>query len=443
MPEISQLPASSELEQALLGAILIDPELRERISLEQEDFYIHRHRFIWQALSRLNGNTDMFTVAAELERDDHLDEIGGPAYLAVLVSRVGSALNGEDYAERIKEFSQRRRMITAANELARLAFDLDSCLDESDTIVERLRAQKPVTGAAQPIQTWAAEVYGEVEHRMSSGEHAALTTGFVDLDKLIGGLYPDEGTFFYLAGQPGVGKTILWANVCEHLALQAPGAMYSLEMKRLRLMLRSFSARTGLSVWDMRQGRITDQQLRQLQEGLPEYDRLRLFVSDNHEWTTAGLRADLYRLKREHGVKWFAVDYLALISDPVPRGEEWMREREISRRLLGICRSLGMACIAIHTLNKEGFKKHAGMKAFSGAAGVMYDADISAYLSESEDSAFRLNASAWTPIDLNLVKNRDGEGGLGSITLGRMKHVPKFITPSYNQPEEKEQWYQK
>lgn len=445
MSDIGQVPASQELEQAVLGAILINPDLRAQVDLSGDDFYSHRHRTIWGAMGRLNGNTDMITLSDELDKAGQLGEIGGPAYLAALITRVGTTLYTEEYALRLRDLSQRRRMLAAANELARIAFDLDASPDTAYALLDQLVTQRPVQGAAQPIRDWVVQAYQEISRRATQEvPDFSLNTGFPDIDALIGGLYPDEGTFFYLAGQPGVGKTILWSNICEHLATQAPGAMYSIEMKRLRLMLRSFSARTGISVWNMRQGKVDEAQLGHLADSLPAYDRMRLFVSDSSEWSTQGLRADLYRLKREHGVRWFAVDYLALINDQAQRSDEWDRVREVSRRLLGICRSLGMACIAIHTLNKEGFNKHAGMSAFSGSAGVMYDADISAYLSDGESKSFAVNGGAWTPIDLNVVKNRDGEGGLGSVTLGRMKNAPRFITPSLtNQPEEKAPWYHK
>lgn len=444
MPDVGELLASSDLEQAVLGSVLISPDLRERVDLYEDDFYLHKHRYIWQAMGKLNGSTDILTLSDELEKSGKLRDIGGPAYLVKLMSMIGSSLNVEEYAIRLRELAQRRRMITAASELAKIAFDLDASPDDAYAVLEQLQAQKPVLGSAQPVQDWVVAAYNEIARRMARGaSDFSLSTGYPDIDRLIGGLYPDEGSFFYLAGQPGIGKTILWSNICEHLATQAPGAMYSIEMKRLRLMLRSFSARTGISVWNMRQGRIDDQQLTRLQESMQDYDRMSLFVSDSSDWTTQGLRTDLYRLKREHGVRWFAVDYLALINDQTPRADEWDRVREISRRLLGICRSLGMACIAIHTLNKEGFNKHAGMSAFSGAAGVMYDADISAYLSAGESKSFQINGAAWDPVDLNVVKNRDGEGGLGSVTLGRMKHVPKFITPTLNHKEEEVPWYSK
>jgi replicative DNA helicase len=140
-PQVQSLPHSRQAEEAVLGAILIDSESYFTVAqfLKPDDFYIVRNRWIWEACTRLHerrGPIDYLTVCEALEQQGQLGEVGGPAYIMSLINQTPSSLNAEAYAHLVEENSVRRRMLTAANELARLAYDqkqsVDTIMDEAE-----------------------------------------------------------------------------------------------------------------------------------------------------------------------------------------------------------------------------------------------------------------------------------------------------------------------
>ena len=122
------VPHSREAEEAVVGAVLINPEVYYDVAqfLSAEDFYIHRHKFIWEAFTRLHERrtpVDLLTLSEELDRVGLLAEIGGSAYLTSLINQVPSSLNAESYGRIVEGHSIRRRMINAANTIASLAYN--------------------------------------------------------------------------------------------------------------------------------------------------------------------------------------------------------------------------------------------------------------------------------------------------------------------------------
>ena len=428
---MNKAPYSPELEEALLGSILINPSITLSLDLVSEEFYIHRHRFIFDAILALVENArdvDVLTLSEELERAGKLNEVGGYPFLAKLITEVPTSLHAETYVKQLKQLAGRRRMIQIANELAQAALDTETEVEISAaSALDQLSNFKVSQGGARSITEHHFRVKGELIRRSEVSEDAfSLRTGFADIDRLLGRMYPDDGTLLLIVGDPGQGKTVLMQDMARFYALQAPGAIYSSEMTAFRLMLRDYSARDGLKVSDMKRGQVDLEELDKLDR---HYQKTDLFLSDSSEWTTTALRADLTRLKREHGVRWYTFDYLSLLKDEV-RGEEHDRTRQISLRLMRINRALGMHALIVHTLTKSG--------AVAGSAGVGYDADIIAQLKATNSG---ISTGTYQPVDFIVSKNRDGEGPLGSATLGLMFDRPHFITPGMK--EEPAPWYNK
>src|ERR1044071_6853438 len=122
------VPHSREAEEAVVGAVFINPEVYYDVAqfLSADDFYIHRHRWVWDAFTSLHEQRipiDLLTVSDELDRRNQLSEIGGPAYLTALVNQVPSSLNAESYGRIVEGYAVRRKMITAANQIASIAYN--------------------------------------------------------------------------------------------------------------------------------------------------------------------------------------------------------------------------------------------------------------------------------------------------------------------------------
>ena len=143
-PTPPAVPHSREAEEAVVGAVLINPEAYYDVAqfLHADDFYIHRHKWIWEAFTRLHEQRmpiDMLTVSEELDRVGQLAELGGPAYLTALINQVPTSLNAESYGRIVEAHSIRRKMINAANQIASLAYNeeslVDTVMDEAEKAV--------------------------------------------------------------------------------------------------------------------------------------------------------------------------------------------------------------------------------------------------------------------------------------------------------------------
>src|SRR5512147_2916558 len=197
MAEAQVVPHSREAEEAVLGAVLINPETYYDVAqfLQAEDFYLQRNQWIWDVFTRLHERRnpiDILTVTEELDQLGRLAEIGGPAYLTALVNQVPSSLHAEAYGHIIEASAIRRRMLTAANQVAKLAYDqgnsIDTVIDEAEKAVFGI-SERRVRNDLQPIQQVLSDYYDRIDQLYQRGaELQGVPTGLIDLDHLLGGL---------------------------------------------------------------------------------------------------------------------------------------------------------------------------------------------------------------------------------------------------------------
>lgn len=211
----AQIPHSQEAEEAVIGAVLVNPESFLAIAsfLKPDDFYILRHQFIWDALTRLsnrNDQIDYVTVQEELRALGRLNEIGGPAYLTQLINSAPNSTHAEVYGRIVERAALRRRLLTAADEIKKLAMDeelpIEKVTDEAESklfnVTERKLKRDVVT-----LQDSINEYFERIEYLMQNqDEPLGLPTGFRDLDGLLGGLQRSDLLIF--AGRPGMGKCV-------------------------------------------------------------------------------------------------------------------------------------------------------------------------------------------------------------------------------------------
>jgi len=181
--------------------VLINPEAYYDVAqfLNSDDFYIHRHKWIWETFAKLHDSKiaiDFITVTEELDRMGHLSDIGGAAYIAQLTSNVPSSLHAEAYGHRIEETAIRRRMIEAANEIAQLAYkenlSLETVMDGSEKAVFNV-SEKRLSRDLEPIQHVLSKYYNRIEDIANrDSDLVGVPTGFKDLDKLLGGLQASD-----------------------------------------------------------------------------------------------------------------------------------------------------------------------------------------------------------------------------------------------------------
>jgi replicative DNA helicase len=309
----------AEAEEAVISAVFLDPGIIEYLDLTPAEFYIDRHRTVFQAMRDLQKagiGIDFVTLTEKLDNLGKLAHVGGPAGLAAYMTNdFFSRYNAKDYAAIIRDKAKRRMILQSANDLAKLAYsDSDIETGIASHFSGLSKATQSSTGAVQ-WGTFFDELFVETTERMENQRDIwGIPTGFASFDRVTGGLQSHE--LMVLSGEPGVGKTMLAMQMAANMADTAPGAIYSMEMTGRAVARRLVSARAQIETRKIKTGRIDEDESEAFTRAIDELAQKSVYMSESETWTTASLRADLTRLIVQHQIKWFVVDYLYLMNDP-------------------------------------------------------------------------------------------------------------------------------
>lgn len=329
LPEQRTLPHSEEAERAVLGAVLLDPELLVTVSrrLATEDFYLERHQTLYAAMVQLRGDgvaVDLRTLQATLERWGHFDQVGGIAYLATLDLDLPDLGRIDAYVEIVKERSVRRQLIQQAMRLTRAALEGDPLPELVEGQVVALEGARRALGGSgvggyQPFRV-AIEAAAEQLEEGEAPERAksVVTTGIARLDARVA---LEIGTLVFVAGRPGMGKTALLWQIAEHNGLAGRGvAIQSLEMSPQALALRAIChhgevAKTDLTHAAAGRGTLTPDQWRRVVKAVWQLADLPVYADYTRILTGPDIGARLRRVKDEHPeVVLVELDYINLVS---------------------------------------------------------------------------------------------------------------------------------
>ena len=371
------MPHSIEAEQQLLGAILTNNDIYDRVAaiIGAQHFYDPVHARIYEvAAARIAKNTlaSPVTLKAFMEDDPGLKELGGPAYLARLAGAAISAYAARDYAQMIYDMAIRRELIGLGNNIASKAARVDVASEPKEQIVEAEQALyklseqgKTDSGFVSFLKavTEAVNVTNEAYQR--GGGMAGISTGLVDLDKQLGGLHPSD--LLILAGRPSMGKTSLATNIAFNVAkaykrgIKSDGTegtvdggvvgFFSLEMSAEQLAGRVLAEASEISSHRIRQGDMTEAEFRRFVEAAKELEACPLFIDDTPAIPISQLAARARRLKRTHGLDLLIIDYLQLC-----RGMSDNRVNEIAEISMGmkaIAKELNIPVIALSQLSRQ------------------------------------------------------------------------------------------
>jgi replicative DNA helicase len=370
-----------------------------------------------QALRSRGFSVDILTVSEELERAGKLTEVGGPAYLAELIGNTPSSMGAESYAQIITEKAGRRRLLDAANSLARAAYDEGKPIDDAVIAVTQL-----LTGSIQPrgaavhLSKYVEELMDDVEERSKNPKDIwGLETGVLDFDKITGGL--QAGEVCYLGGDPGIGKSILSMQMGIGMATKNhPGAIYSLEMKGLPVTRRIVSEIGELDTRKLKSGRLLDSDWPIFIQACEAAIALPVYLSDDSYWTTAGLRADMARLRSQNKIEWFVLDYLLLVCDGDGKLDEIERSALLSRRVKALAKEFDLAGITVNSVTKDGSD-------IRGSNQVKHDADVILMLGEHQPEVGKKEANMRTAV---FKKGRELAEPKTYFHLVKADHFPAF-----------------
>jgi len=375
------LPQNVDAEAALLGALMVDNRLVEdvQLKLKPHHFFEPLHGRIYEAILKLtdsNRVANPVTLRPLFEGDESIKEVGGPAYLAQLTGSGAAVIGARDFAAQIYDLALLRALIGVGRDLVEGALDTSedvaplAQIERAESSLYSVAEQGGADGRAKSFADATKEALEVAERALNNGGHlSGFTTGLESLNAKIGGLHKSD--LMIVAGRPGMGKSSLATNIAFAAARRfvrdvedgieaeksagAPVALFSLEMSSDQLATRILAEESGISSENLRMGKISQQEFRQLARAAADLQSLPLYIDDTPGLTIAALRTRARRLKRQKGIGIVVVDYLQLLqgSGKGSAGDNRVQEiSEISRGLKQLAKELNAPVIALSQLSR-------------------------------------------------------------------------------------------
>jgi len=361
-------PHNEQAEQAVLGALLLAPDRIPEVAelLSADDFFVARHRLVFETLLDLGGRAakvDVITTKEALHARGLLQAIGGVETLVELEQSVTSAAHLARHAQIVAETATLRRLIQGATEILDEAYQtrpdgeaVRQLLDHSEQKIFQLSTRSQVQGP-DAVRNVLEEAFKQIETR-THHRLTGLPTGFSDLDDLLGGL--NGGDLVIVAARPSMGKTAFALNILETIGLSTPDCLgnrkpvalfCSLEMGKHQIMQRMICSRGRIDAYKMRTGRLPDDDYAALSEAVGDLAQMQVFIDDTPGLSVMSLRGRARRLKAKHGLDVVLLDYLQLMSHPRAESRQ-MEISEISRSLKALARELEVPVVALAQLSR-------------------------------------------------------------------------------------------
>ncbi len=436
-------PQSIEAEEAVLGAILIDPDAIIRVAtvLRAEDFYREKNRWIYEtalALHERREPIDFLTVCDELDHREQLDSVGGPAFITSLINAVPTSVHAEYYANIVERTATRRRLIEAAGEIAALAYreaeDVDEVVDRAEQVLFGV-SERRIARDLVPVKQVLSEYYDRIEYlTRHRGEMIGIPTGFHDLDKILGGMQRSD--MLILAARPSVGKSSLALSIAHTAAkrYRQRVALFSLEMSNEQVVQRLIAAETGIDSQRLRRGEIAQDEWGRFMKATSDLAETHFFVDDTPSISALELRTKARRLHADVGVDLIVVDYLQLMRGDF-RSENRVQEiSSISRGLKALARELNVPVLALSQLSR-------GVEARSDKRPILSDLRESGALEQDadvvmfiyRDELYNENTERKNLADIIVAKHRNGP--TGNVTLYFKKELAQFLEAEVRRQE--------
>ncbi len=447
------LPHNIEAEQQLLGAILVNNDVYDRISslVKPEHFFDPVHQRIFEIASariRKTALASPVTLKAFMEDDEGLKELGGPAYLVRIAAAAISAYAARDLAQMIYELAVRRDLIRLGQDISARAAQMDVATEPKDQIVEaeqRLYQLAEQGVAERGFQSFLKAVTQAINVANAAyqrdGGLAGISTGLIDLDKKLGGLHPSD--LIILAGRPSMGKTSLATNIAFNIARQfrqglrpdgSEGTIeggvvgfFSLEMSAEQLAARILSEAAEVPSEQIRRGDLHEDEFRRFVEAAKALEACPLFIDDTPALPISQVAARARRLKRTQGLDVLIVDYLQLLRG-MSKESRVQEVSEITQGLKAIAKELNIPVIALSQLSRQVESredKRPQLSDLRESGSIEQDADVVMFVYRDEyyrerekPSDHDLEAMAkWQQI-------MESVHGKAEVIIGKQRHGP-------------------
>jgi replicative DNA helicase len=435
-----QSPWSPEAEQAVLGAMLLDADaaLKALELLEDVAFYRDQHRRLFRAMAVLmeRGKViDPVLLRDELARRGDLEAAGGAEYLAVLLDVVPTAANVEHHCRIVKDKALLRRLIEAGTAVVQQAYegrqDVDALLDAAEQRIFEISFQRGTQESVRIKELmWQAMERIEARHRGDDSVRG-VASGFTDLDLRTNGFQRSD--LIVVAARPSMGKTAFCLNVAANAALEhkIPVALFSLEMSRDQVVERLLAAESFVDLHRLRSGQLRDDDYPKMSRAAGLLGTAPIWIDDTPALTLLELRSKSRRLKAEHDIGLFIIDYLQLIRGPSNKDNRQEEISFISRSLKALAREMQTPVISLSQLSRapeqRGGDRRPLLSDLRDSGAIEQDADLVIFIYRPEmypNLKERDEPPQEGVAEIHLAKHRNGP--TGTMKLAFHKQYTRF-----------------
>ncbi|CAL2080604.1 replicative DNA helicase [Tenacibaculum dicentrarchi] len=434
-------PQALELEEAVLGAMMIDKKGIDEVIdiLTPESFYDKRHQEVYQAIYTLFQNSepiDLLSVSNQLKKTGKLAVAGGDFFLIGLTQKVASSAHIEFHSRIILEKYIQRRLITISSEIIENSYnetvDVFDLLDEAEGKLFEV-TQGNLKKGAEKADSLVQQSINRIQEISGKGGMSGLQTGFTKLDALTSGWQPSD--LIIIAARPGMGKTAFVISMAKNMAIQFNNAVaiFSLEMSSVQLITRMISSETGLTSEKLRKGNLEPHEWEQLNVKVKKLSDAPIFIDDTPALSIFDLRAKARRLVSQNDVKIIVIDYLQLMTAGGSSGNREQEISTISRNLKALAKELSIPVIALSQLSRavetRGGSKRPLLSDLRESGAIEQDADIVSFIFRPE----YYGMTEWDDDDHSpcegqgefiVAKHRNG--GMDNIRLKFTGHLALF-----------------
>jgi len=434
-------PQNIEVEQSLLGALLLDKNAFDKIAdiVQPTDFYRDAHRHIYEAMQMLYSKQepiDLVTISNLLEERKLIEKVGGRSYLATLANIVPTSAHVIQYANITRKKATLRRLQEAATDITELSYKEESEIDELlDNAEQKLFSvsQNFLKQSFVPINSILGETFDRIDElHKGAGKYRGVPTGYTDMDKLLGGLQKSD--LLILAARPSCGKTSFALDIVRNVAIRAkvPVGVFSLEMSKEQLVDRLLCAEANVDLWKMRSGNLSDREedddFPRIGHAMGLLSEAPIYIDDSSAVNVMEIRTKARRLKSDIGLGLIVIDYLQLMEARANVENRVQAIAEITRALKGIARELDVPVLALSQLsravevNKPAIPKLSHLRE-SGS--IEQDADIVMFIyRKAADRNYRpeeLTAQEKNLAEIHIAKHRNGPTGIVKLFFDETK----------------------
>jgi replicative DNA helicase len=446
-------PNNIEVEQALLGAILINNDAYYRVSdfLQAEHFFEPLHQRVYEVATTLikSGKVATPKTLKTFLGDDDLGGTTTSGYLARLAAEATTVINAEDYGRVIYDLSTRRRLIAVGEDLVNVAYDSPVETSPRDQIeeAERRLYELAETGRYDGgFQRFAEALTSAIDMAAAAykreGKLSGIATGLHDLDRSLGGLQPSD--LVILAGRPAMGKTSLATNIAFNIAKVYEGekqpdgsvktvnggivGFFSLEMSSEQLATRIIAEQSGVPSYKIRRGDMREDDFYKITEAAREMQTVPFYIDQTGGISIAQLAARARRLKRQRGLDLLVVDYLQLLSGSAKKSENRVQElTEITTGLKALAKELNVPILALSQLSRQVESrddKRPQLSDLRESGSIEQDADVVMFVYREEYYLKNKEPKPGTEEYFKWQTEMDQVHGKAEVIIGKQRHGP-------------------